>query len=379
VNFQHDVFISYNQADLAWAQAVHEGLVADAGPGALPPFFAPDSLRAGEGWEQHVEQALASSRHLVVLWSDAARDSPWVTRELFTFNALARPVQDPSRRLLFVNLQGASPLFTQLQQVNVAAVQQSYLSGQPAPAADMARLRLKLRQGLDPLMRPLAVPLAILAMTRGELDALPADRRARIEEDLRVRLPRLAPQYGERRDQWRPFGRDLPVADVLAQAAQRVDEVIAGRSCAWVEPGADFWISKTAAKAWIDKTFSTGELSLLLIDPASLSHPDVFERLMLFQHSLASPTTVIAALTPFGTPRRLQGLKAALRERAMPYFDDFLLPAVPPQRRVVAQCSLNAADADDIGRQLLHAAAHLGGNEPAPVARSPFLQHGGGR
>jgi len=377
LNFKHDAFISYNQADLGWAQAVYDGLVAGA-PGAPPPFFAPGSLRAGDQWEAEVQQALQSSRHLVVLWSDHAKVSDWVTREYMTFYNVASPQKDASRRLLFVNLKGANTALTQMQHLTLPAIQQAYAAGLPAAPADFDLLMLKLRQGLDPAMRPLRVPLVILAMTRNEFDQLGADRRARMEDDLRVRAHRLAPLYGATRGQWRPFGRDQPLDRVLAEAAQRLDDVIKGRACEWVVPDASFWTHKTAAKAYVDKTFRTGELSLLIIDPASLSHPDVFERLMLFQHCLSSPTTVIAALTPFGAPRRLLALKEALRDRAMPYFDDILQPAVPPQRLVVAQCTLNAADADDIGRQLLHAAAHLGGGDATSAARSPFLQHGGG-
>jgi hypothetical protein len=377
VNFKYEVFISYNKDDLAWAQAVHDGLAAGQPAGALPHFFAPESLRSGDHWEEQVEQALRSSRHLVVLWSDKAKSSDWVSRELVTFFNVARPQADPTRRMLFVNLQGANTAFTQLQKLALAPIQKAYAESRAASPAEIAQLMLKLRQGLDPAMRPLRVPLVVLAMTRGEFDGLDPKRRLWIESDLHVRSARLAGLYGATRGLWCPFGREQPVQEVLDEAAQIIDKAVKNRRCEWVPPADDFWDDKAAAKTYIDNTFRTGELSLLLIDPASLSHPDIFERLMLFQHSLASPTTVIATLAPFGVPRRLLGLKAALRLRATPYFDDYLMPAVPPERRVAAQCTWNAVDADDIGRQLLMAAAHLGG-EPPGAPRPQFLQHGGG-
>jgi hypothetical protein len=376
MSFDHDVFISYNRADLAWAQRLNDALVQAAPAGGEVPFFAPGSLRAGDNWEAEVQKALLASRHLIVLWSDQAKASDWVTREFVTFYTVARPNADSSRRLVFLNLQGANSAFTQMQQINLAGIQHSYASGTAATPADWAGLMLKVRQGLDPEMRPLQVPVVVLAMTRNEFDHLEPKRRQWIQSDFHVSTQRLALQYGSARRDWCPFGRGQPVDAVLSEAAQIVDQAIKGRRCEWVQPGDEFWNDKAEAKSFVEQTFRTGELSLLLIDPASLSHPDVFERLMLFQQCLASPTTVIATLAPFGAPRRLLGLKAALRLRATPYFDDYLQPTVPPLRRVTAQCSWNAVDADDIGRQLLAAAAQRGG-DTAANARPAFLQHGG--
>ena len=376
MNYDHHVFISYNRADVAWAQRLNDALVQAAPAGGAAPFYAPGSLRAGDSWEAEVQKALLGSRHLIVLWSDQAKTSDWVTREFVTFYTVARPNIESGRRLIFLNLQGANTAFTQMQQINLPAIQHSYASGTPATPADWASLMLKVRQGLDPDMRPLQVPVVVLAMTRDEFDHLEPKRQDWIHSDFHVSLKRLAAQYGPARRDWCPFGRGQPVEAVLSEAAQTVDQAIKGRRCEWVLPGESFWEDKAQAKAFVEQTFRTGELSLLLIDPASVSHPDVFERLMLFQQCMASPTTVIATLAPFGAPRRLLGLKTALRLRATPYFDDYLQPAVPPLRRVTAQCSWNAVDADDIGRHLLAAAAQHSADAAANL-RPAFLQHGG--
>ena len=110
-----------------------------------------------------------------------------------------------------------------------------------------------------------------------------------------------------------------------------------------------------------------------MIDPVAVSHPDVFERLMLFQDCLTSTSTVVATLPPFGAPRRIAGLKQVLLARGTPYFDDYLEPAVPPRRRLAAQMALNVSDADDIRRYLLAAAGQLV-RETDATGRSAFLQ-----
>src|SRR5262249_45006273 len=81
-------------------------------------FFDSASLRAGDDWEDRIQRALECSRHLVVLWSDHAKNSDWVSREVYTFYATAKPKTNTTRRLIFVNLQGRNLAMRAFQQVN---------------------------------------------------------------------------------------------------------------------------------------------------------------------------------------------------------------------------------------------------------------------
>ena len=115
-----------------------------------------------------------------------------------------------------------------------------------------------------------------------------------------------------------------------------------------------------------------------IIDPVAIYQADIFQRLMLFQDSLANDRRVIVTLPPFDIPPLLLRLRAALATRATPYFDDFFQPAVPPTRRLSAQCAWNVADGDDLKRHILIAAGNLGMPQ-TPDDSSPFTRHGPGR
>ena len=123
--------------------------------------------------------------------------------------------------------------------------------------------------------------------------------------------------------------------------------------------------------------FNTSDLSVLIIDPVAIYNGDIFQRLMLFQDSLANDRRVIVTLPPFDIPSQLLRLRSALVNRAMPYFNDYFQPAVPPIRRLSAQCAWNVADGDDIKRHILIAAGNLGMTRTSDES-SPFMRHGPG-
>ena len=120
------------------------------------------------------------------------------------------------------------------------------------------------------------------------------------------------------------------------------------------------------------------QLSVLIIHPVAIYHPDVFQRLMLFQDCFADSRTVILTLPPFGAHPELVRLRTALIKRGKPYFNDYFRPIVPPRRRLAAQCGWHVSDADDVARHILAAAANL--SEVRPVAaRSAFVSEGPSR
>ena len=114
--FAYDVFVSYSSSDRDWARKLDESLKqADA---HYRTFFDYESLRAGDDWETKIQSSLESSQHLIVLWSNQAKASDWVTRELWTFVTVAKPKVNLSRRLICLNLQGMNQAMKAYQQVN---------------------------------------------------------------------------------------------------------------------------------------------------------------------------------------------------------------------------------------------------------------------
>ena len=75
---QHDVFISYSNADADWAQSVVREL-EDAG---LRCWIAPRDIVAGDTWSGAIVSAIQSCRVMVLVFSQHSNSSMEVTREL---------------------------------------------------------------------------------------------------------------------------------------------------------------------------------------------------------------------------------------------------------------------------------------------------------
>ena len=71
-----DVFISHSRADRVWAERISEAL-RDVGISS----WRDTSSGAGERFNPSIDGQLKASRCVVVIWSEAACDSPWVQAE----------------------------------------------------------------------------------------------------------------------------------------------------------------------------------------------------------------------------------------------------------------------------------------------------------
>lgn len=87
-----DAFISYKSEDRPWAEALQQHLAQRK----LSVFYDYQSLRAGAEWQPQLEQALADSAALLVLWSKKAASQDtmsWTEEEryLFRMEEVRRP------------------------------------------------------------------------------------------------------------------------------------------------------------------------------------------------------------------------------------------------------------------------------------------------
>lgn len=99
--FKYWAFISYSHKDAAWSNWLHRELEAfTVPPGAPGDIGAPEGVRiypvfqdreelpTASALNANIEQALASSRHLIVVCSPHAVSSRWVANEIETFKRL---------------------------------------------------------------------------------------------------------------------------------------------------------------------------------------------------------------------------------------------------------------------------------------------------
>ncbi|MET0659403.1 MAG: toll/interleukin-1 receptor domain-containing protein [Steroidobacteraceae bacterium] len=369
-----DIFISHSSQDNEWSNALHSELRQRL-PSSTTYFLDSASLRAGDDWELKIDEEVGNAQHLVVLWSKAAKDSDWVHREINSYTLLARPMLGNTRRCVIINLEGQYGALNKTQQLVVPALQQAYPQASAVPAATWKDVARQIEDALNPNKTPLEVPLVVLSANKAQLDGLPVDRRTWIKDDYDLDYSTLLAQYDAKPSDWRPFSHSDSVATILESVRKQVNASLHHYLLSWKEPGPDFWTSTKAAKEFVESQFKTGELSVLIIDPVSLVHPDIYQRLMYFQNCLLDSRCVIVALPPFALFPGMIRLRAALQDRGSPYFDDYFQPIVPPVKRVAAQCCWNATDGDDIKRYILAAAGHIG-HEPRAQSRSAFVSHG---
>src|SRR5205085_1826847 len=127
----HDVFISYSSRDRAWA----ERLAQDLRERQIDVFLDADRIQLGTSWGPQLARHLTGSRHLIVLWSNAAEDSRWVPEEIGRF----RQIVDPTgagvfgdRRLLAVVLEGDNIVLHDLQMLTALRDAGAYPGGPQA-------------------------------------------------------------------------------------------------------------------------------------------------------------------------------------------------------------------------------------------------------
>ncbi|MCP4680586.1 MAG: TIR domain-containing protein [Deltaproteobacteria bacterium] len=160
--YDYDVFVSYAAADAS----VVRSLVRELTAGGLRVFWSDAALRErlGEAWYDVIESSLQSSRHMVVAWSTAAKESKWVNREYQAF--YSNCFEAGKRRLIPLLLAGMGttdlPIF--LRQLQVFGVSKGedrrqlmqLLGGKDIQ--DLSEENERLRRQISELSQPLQPP-----------------------------------------------------------------------------------------------------------------------------------------------------------------------------------------------------------------------------
>jgi hypothetical protein len=372
---KYDVFISYSSNDRAWALKLAESLKA------FDVFLDQRELEAGKPWNTQLQQSIQASKHLLVLWSDHAKASTWVWREISDFDA--KRVNDGTAtgapRLIFLKLQGDIPAYSDIQAIEDLKQQNSYAAGpENVPIGLWENIVGKLVSAIGDDDASVAIPLVILTLTRKELEELTAGEWAELSQDLGLSKEQLLPLYGPTRADWRPFGSPNGVLNMLNGLKDQINESIKLNKqmrevkFRWERPPESFWEDIAEAKKFKARFMSDG-LSLLVIDPVAIHKQSVYKRLMHFQDCYGNSSTAILVLPPFAMPQSNRRLREWLRNHGTPYFDPYYEPTLLPKNRLSAQCGFNIGDEEDIRRVLLTTVgnSNLG---RGPSARSPYTE-----
>jgi hypothetical protein len=97
--YKYDVFISYHHDDKANAKRIFENLTKYG----LNVFWSPKTLDQGVPFPKPLEEALLSSQHLALCWSNKTKESRWVSKEAEIFETQCH-LKDPLHRRMYVSL-----------------------------------------------------------------------------------------------------------------------------------------------------------------------------------------------------------------------------------------------------------------------------------
>jgi hypothetical protein len=305
------VFISYSHADQAWASKVADSLSSRK----FDLFFDHFSLRAGSNWEAQILQSLLQCDHLVVLWSKQAQASDWVARERARFEAAWQKLNlplAPGHALVHILLDNPRSAYDSYQHISEILDAGVFAAGADAvPPALWQRVIDRLAEAFREVSLP--ITLAIVTVTKkelqdGEVDFSWAPRGGRtltsLLGELDIDREKLIDRYyGLTREDWKPFGGQQTVQQILENVRNQLNAVAAATSVRWVPVQEELFADKRElieqAAVRLGNT-----VSVIIIDPVALYSHTIRQ---LVQDDLAScyqnPHAVVLALPLFPTPR----------------------------------------------------------------------------
>lgn len=369
----YDIFLSYATPDHKWATCVEQSLVKKG----LNVFFDRLRLEAGKAWVPELRQALTDSKNLVAVWSEHANQSPWVQRELATFDALAN--DDASRRLILLNLEGSNRAYASVQAITDLGTGDIYAAGPEAvDPALWNRAMDRIERAVDADAQAVPIPVAVLTLRQQDLVNGSAITK-HIASDLGITEEAVLERYGPTRLDWKPLGSTRTIREMLNDLREHLNQQVGGRRFRWDFEPESFWQPEVSEETkQFSRQFPLARLSVVIIDAVALTDPQVYRRLMLFQSCLTSEKTAIFVLPPFAADPRLSRLRDWLRKDGHPYFEPYYEPLQRPDVRVLAQCGFNIGDEEEMKRLLLVNMGQFLGKGPT-TSKPEYLTVGSAR
>jgi hypothetical protein len=337
-------------------------------------------LQPGEIWRDELLKNIKESQHLVVLWSDKAKQSGWVNAEIANFLANAGKATD--RKLLCLLLQGTNPAYDVTQMLTEIQRNNAYVADTKDLSVDLAKVwsaEVNRLHGAILINDPrLPTPYTVVAMNEGEAGKLAGAERmfGKVSWSLKEVLARLAQgslstlaelklRYGPRRRDWKPFLGATTVEALLDKLIGQINNLPGLQKKAsfkweWVDfLAADMDNAQPAdadaAQAAARKL--SGDLALVVLDPLSLYHPGIHTWLQYLAPCFEQENVIIMTLTPFDLPQMQSDLRELVRRALAPMFDFYYAPPVPINRRLPL-CGLNLCDNAEVLRMVQFLIGH---------------------
>jgi hypothetical protein len=375
--FKYEVFISYSRKDAGWAQKLYDDLLARRVLKANQIFFDRQRLQAGDKWEMGLLDALVNSRHIIILWSNHARESDWVIQEKSYFiadvNLKAATQSQAGRRPIFVSLEGQDQATKSYQWVMNLDQAGDYPRGAANVNPDVWRQAVdKIAQAIDP-KQFIQIPLAVLAMTEDRIPSYDFDQTLLSGERLGDVLKKigiekkedLTPYYGPTPLDWRPFGispnrnnnqppaNSVSILSLMERVQDSVNQELADNQLdnklfRWRIVN-DFWSGTPEARA--NRSELSQSQSVIVIDAVSLFDLYITRRYTNLYDSFNNKDALIIACTPFALPDPIDGFRILIENGATQVFQYFFEPRIVATHPY-ARCGADVGHEKDVSRWL---------------------------
>ena len=375
MSYKYELFISYASEDRPWAERLYRGIKAlDA---KLICFWDRDSLERGKDWQKQLEESLADSRHLVVLWSNAAEKvGGWVNPEIDQFSVgpsiarfnLVKSDAPEERTVFYVPLQGDRADLKRLQGFADIKEGDFYKDGaqatDPGGKAEAAWNRIVTGlvgdvQAARQDGRP--IPVGLLVATDEQFKEVSPTSRVKGKQlgdylqDLGLGFATVQARYKPRARDWAPFDGGPNIEDLLEQIQVSVNTRFAEQQVPairwkWIdltEPIA-FTGNKRADKAReLAATLASGP-SLLVIDPISLYNSDLEDVYDALGACFKTDNVAVFCPSPKGLPETDAITEDLVKLVGKEHFLKFFDPLPPIQ--AYPFCGLNLTHAAQLSR-----------------------------
>lgn len=371
--YEYDVFVSYSSADGAWAARLEQALAA----AGLAVFRDKTRLAAGDKWDAGLREAINGSQHLVALWSDPAKNSDWVARELYRFDALSEG--DPSRRLILLNLQGQNKSLTAFQAIDELNTGAQYAAGPQAVDINrwndvVGKIVTAVRRNEDSI----PITVAVLTMTADQLNkAGVPERLATVEQRLGIPTQQLSARYGESRLAWKPYGSEATIRTLLDGVVNHLNTLAAeaGLRFRWESVSDDLWADTATRKpSQAAGALARAPLSLVIVDLLALKDDEVFQRCTILRQHIRKDTSAWIVVPPMPSDARMLAYRDLVVGWSRPLLDAYLDPPIPNPEANPPQYSIHCGDESELQRMVRTAAGRYVAGRTLPASGSPILR-----
>jgi hypothetical protein len=355
-DYEYDGFLSYSSPDREWAELLEQELTARQ----FKIFRDKSRLTAGNDWNKDLQQAIGDSRHLIVLWSDNAARSQWVTQEMTHFEIDKGDMA--GRRHIHVKLQGQSEVYTRYHAIEDLKTGGVYAAGFAAlqtAASPWRNTLVQLERALDKEAR-IPVHKVVLVSTLGRLQAIPLNKRIPFMPTYEEALEgmgikqdqtdawktELAKYYGAERTDWKPFGGANKIDTILDRLALDIQAIASAPKFRWESVDERFWTATTLDEVNAEIRRMLGDLVHIVIDPLSIYDDEVSARITPLRINLQNNPTATSVLAPFPIPKPTYLVRKLIETGMADLFKQFFDPVFGEDSRlaVMEVCALEDRD-----------------------------------